>query len=139
MNKFVLGMLALSLGTSAVAAEDWVSISYKNNDIGLYFDENSLQTKVDKYKNRYIQANFQRSYTDPKKTSDGKYYTNFYHTMSVDCANEAYAMFDKLWAVNGQSVTTAVGKKDEWNLIEQGTVIEAEVKGLCKYYKSFLG
>ena len=139
-QKTMLSLLMMGVSTIALAKEDWQRIEFNNKTVNLYFDKNSIKPRTDEYNNRYLEARFSQIYQEPKKLSNGKFYTEFYQTLSVDCSHEAYATYNWNWQINSKSVHRGEGKKDEWNKYDdEKNSTATQARALCRYYKSFLG
>ena len=141
-QKAVLVMFQAGVATTAMAEVKWEKISFNNKSVNLYMDTNSIQTKVDKYKNRYLEARFSRAYGEPRKMeTQNKYYSHYFETLSVDCANGAYASSNWKWSINNKAVHQSAGKADDWNKYDSDdrSTTAVSARALCKHYKSFLG
>lgn len=141
MKKFLLTGVLFGCSVSALAATDWQEVLHESDSVTTYFDANSFKTQKDKNTGKhYIEARFQRVFKQPQLDKNSqKYYTNFYHTLAVDCQNHLEKSTDYKWAINGKTVKSSLRNDASWKKINDYGIDVSEAVGLCEHHQSFLG
>ena len=142
LQRVLISVVLAGLSCSAMAEPKYQKVDSNFKEMTLFMDVNSIQPKVDQYKNRYLEATFVRAYASPKKMeTQNKYYTHLHETLSVVCLHGAYASSNWRWNINGKTIHRSAGKGDDWNKYDSSdrSTNAISARALCKHYKSFLG